>query len=555
MKRRWLLESLGVSLLLLGPFFFPLIFAGNVTLYHHRLQFGHLIGGVLLDIAASALLGTATLAGLSRLPAQPKKIAAAIFAGIGTWLFLDCVFSLIALGINNQKEDLTSGPMKIPYWYNFVVTWYLRREALLVILPLFLLLLAFVTVESFGSMVKAVRVLMAASAFNAVWMIPQLLYIAYGVHSVGSFDYVSTRPNHEMKRRLILVIFDELSYDLVFDHPEKGRSFQNFQELRSQSVSLGDITPMGTSTDRLIPSLLTGHPIYRIRSSLNGRLWYKEGPELHWVPFDANETVFRVARDQGLSSGVVGWFNPYCRILKPVLTACYWAQGIQQEMPIEGLGASAEKSVIQNALVVPDAMISGRSLRPGAPVGAQMLRQNIADYRTLMVQGQKMIENPGIDFVLLHLPLPHPPGFFDSRTHQLCTCGNYLDNLVLADETLGVIIKQINATPWAGETTLIVSSDHSWRVPIWRGTPGWTPEEESVTRGREPDMRPVFLVHFPGQNSGVNLDGPVPEYVEHDVIASLLKGEIASPEALDSYLHQVARTSFLQSGRVASPAR
>jgi hypothetical protein len=546
MKKAWLLESFGVSLLLFGPFYFPLIFAGNITLYHHRLQFRNELSGILLDIVVFAALGTAMLFGLSRLPALPKKIAYAIFSGVGVWLFVDCVFSLLAIGIDTQKDDLTVGAIKIPYWYNFVVTWYLRREALLIIVPVFVLLLAFVTVESFGSIVKVVRVLIAATGFNAIWMFPQLLYIAFGVQPVGAFDHSSAQVNHAMKRRVIWVLFDELSYDLVFDHPQKERPLQKFQGLRSESVSFGNITPMGTSTDRIIPSLLAGRPVYRIRSSLNGGLWYKEGTGLDWIRFDANETVFRVARDNGLSSGVVGWFNPYCRLFASVLTSCYWEQGIQQEMPVEGLGASASKSVVQNALVIPVAMISQKSMRPQG-AGDVTLRQNIEDYRSLMTQSEKMIRNPEIDFVFLHLPVPHPPGFFDSRTHQLCECGNYLDNLVLADDTLGVLMKDINETPWADETTLIASSDHSWRVPIWKGTPGWTPEEESVTADRvEPDMRPVFLVHFPHQNTGVDIKGPVPERVEHDIIASVLKGEIASPEALGSFVERADQSSALK---------
>ena len=70
-----------------------------------------------------------------------------------------------------------------------------------------------------------------------------------------------------------------------------------------------------------------------------------------------------------------------------------------------------------------------------------------------------------------------------------------------------------------------------WRVPLWANAPDWTPEEERISQGKF-DQRPVFLVHFPGQQTGIDVLSPQPELLEHDVVAGMLQGTISNPETL-----------------------
>lgn len=135
------------------------------------------------------------------------------------------------------------------------------------------------------------------------------------------------------------------------------------------------------------------------------------------------------------------------------------------------------------------------------PVKTNLLDQNIQDYRSIMQQASALIQDDQIRFVFVHLPIPHPPGIFNRTTHELYEGGDYLDNLSLSDDTLGIVLGDIADSRSADQTTVIISSDHSWRVPLWRGGVDWTREEESVSHGQF-DPRPVLLIHFPGQSSG-----------------------------------------------------
>jgi hypothetical protein len=157
-----------------------------------------------------------------------------------------------------------------------------------------------------------------------------------------------------------------------------------------------------------------------------------------------------------------------------------------------------------------------------------------------MAHANELIEKDNIRFVFLHFLLPHPPGMYDRRHHFLRPGGTYLDNLVLADDTLGTLLKEVDASPSASTTTVIVSSDHSWRIPLWRPLAGWSAEEERASGGRFDD-RPVLLIHFPGQNSGDDVASAQSELREHDIVAGMLLGKINNAADLTAFLAQPDR--------------
>src|ERR1039457_4225920 len=118
--------------------------------------------------------------------------------------------------------------------------------------------------------------------------------------------------------------------------------------------------------------------------------------------------------------------------------------------------------------------------------------------------------------------------------------GTYLAKLVLADDTLGMLLHEIDASPSAGRTTVFVSSDHSWRIPLWRHGVSWSAEEERASGGRFDD-RPVLLIHFPGQNSENDVNTSLSELLEHDIIADMLRGRINNSQDLAAFLAEHGR--------------
>jgi hypothetical protein len=147
-----------------------------------------------------------------------------------------------------------------------------------------------------------------------------------------------------------------------------------------------------------------------------------------------------------------------------------------------------------------------------------------ADLAAIMPAAVALIRDQNIRFVFIHLPVPHPPGIYNRRTGTMSGDGTYLDNLALSDRVMGELMKTINATPQAGKTTVIVCSDHSWRLPVWQAVGLWTKEEAMATGGRF-DPRPVLMIRFPGQQAGHEVTEPFDEIRVHEIIERMLRGQ------------------------------
>jgi membrane-anchored protein YejM (alkaline phosphatase superfamily) len=105
--------------------------------------------------------------------------------------------------------------------------------------------------------------------------------------------------------------------------------------------------------------------------------------------------------------------------------------------------------------------------------------------------------------------------------------GNYIDNLALSDVALGTLMKVIRSTPDASQTSVIISSDHSWRVDDWKKLSDWTAEEARLSGGRF-DTRPVLLVHLPGSKDGQVVSQPVSAMIVHPILEAMLHGQLRS---------------------------
>jgi hypothetical protein len=288
----------------------------------------------------------------------------------------------------------------------------------------------------------------------------------------------------------------------------------SFDEFKKKSVVFSNLKPVGSSTELVIPSLFLGQPVDKIRSNLDG------DPAIHltgghqWQAFDPQATIFADAHRLHWTTGVVGWFNPYCRILAGTLDSCFWRMGDG-----EFEGPRSTRSSLENAV---SPLLNLAWIVQGKPRFLQ--RIHAADLAAITPEAKALILDKDIRFVFIHLPIPHLPGIYDRHTETLQPKGSYIDNLALSDRVLGELMASLNATTLASKTTVIVCSDHSWRVPLWRAKPLWTAEEEQASHGRF-DPRPVLMIHKPEQQTEQDVTTPFAEIRIHDIIEHLLRGE------------------------------
>lgn len=366
---------------------------------------------------------------------------------------------------------------------------------------------------------------MAGLGVCMLWMAPRMIYmfVERQPQDVASFHHEVQAGNPQTQPRLVWILLDELSYDQTFEHRQPGLNLPNFDALHAESTSFSNAQPAGYYTDEIIPAILRGKSFAEEQSGSDGMLIVRSA-DSGWERYDPQATVFGDARRLGWTTGIAGWFNPYCRLFAAVIDDCFWLASSDTF----GGHMSRGNTVLQNAL-------APVLRKAGGSQNSSETAEHRAAYPVLMANALALVQDSSIRFVYLHLPIPHPPGLYDRARHQMRNGGSYLDNLVLADEALGELRAAIEASPAARNTTLVVSSDHSMRVPKWRGGLYWTAEDEQTFHTRF-DPRPVLMVHFAGDAEQRDVSSEFEELRTHDLLEEMLQGRMKSGAELNRWL-------------------
>ena len=234
-------------------------------------------------------------------------------------------------------------------------------------------------------------------------------------------DQTATQP------RILWIILDELSYDQVFAHRYPGLLLPNFDRLATQSVLFSNAVPTAEYTRRALPSMLTGLPLRRTQPSASGRELYMTNSKTgKRTLLDPQDTVFADAQRAGLQTAVAGWYEPYCRLLPGVLNRCFWTYS--DELPA---GLSDKGTTLQHT-VEPFLHFLRLSFRPAGigPVmptyGALDVSRHRADYLSLLAASDNLLTAGQPGLILIHMPIPHPWGFYDRRTGRVSGPSNVL---------------------------------------------------------------------------------------------------------------------------------
>jgi Sulfatase len=510
-KPRPFLQGGGVATLYILPVAIHFLNLSLNEAYHHP----HPISSVPLAMLAVTLLvwlvSWMAFLAIEHLPERGRNLASIALAV----LFLGLLIRLVR---SSHYSAFTSLALHVLY-------------CLVALVPIALFVSLQVRRGFFAHCATAITLLYCIAGFGSLVLLPRLAVNAFRrePREQTSFDRGSLPAPH-LNSRIVWILMDELSYDQTFEHRSSDLSLPNFDAFASQSISFSDLQPIGIYTELVVPGLLLGAPARELHTPFHGQVSFRPASGGAWQPMDQQKTIFGEAWKLGWNPGIAGWYNPYCRIFPDVLARCSWQ--FSDSIPNVELPLSYDKSVMDNMLVL-------MPLRTDIEL---ILRRKLEesshrrDYDDVMKNAEDLLRDRRIHFAFLHMPVPHPPGIYDRTRHQICSHGDYLDNLALADDTLGKLMKILRSTQDDQQTTVIVSSDHSWRTIWWKPGPSWSDEEERVSKGGKFDDRPVLMVHLPGANTGELISKRVSALVVHDILENLLRGQIHNTADLDSLL-------------------
>jgi hypothetical protein len=323
------------------------------------------------------------------------------------------------------------------------------------------------------------------------------------------------------KPRLIWILFDEFAYKPAFEARDSSLQLPNFDRLRRQSTLYTQVTPIGYQTTLVVPSLLLGRIVRSATYTAGSHYLIRTIDSPHWQPFDVNASLFGMAEQRGVTTSIVGWYITYCPVFAGTANECYWSNDDTE------LGAPPSRDAsFAEDVWFPLRILVEQFLAPhmaSADVARWESQGHIATVKDLSQHALATLATSQADLIYLHLPAPHPPAFWDRRSHTFAVGGSYLDSLDYSDQLLGRMLDILEAQPRWAATTLIVQGDHSWRTRMWRPRPGWSAEDERISHGGEWDQRPLLLIHTAGQQNAETVTAPTSLMFVHDFVATQIR--------------------------------
>jgi hypothetical protein len=497
-------QCLGLSSLILVIHFGALLGGGSEVRMHVPFSLAAICFAQIADILIVALLLFIPFVFLSRARFYPwVRLALTIVVPL---YVIQCTQSYFNFSIIEEQLKIFA-----IFWIAFVQVLLLRSG------------------KWYVRLVRAGSTLTACLALFALASIAQLLWVATWKPAPNQIDAAWNHSSAVPRQHplLVWIVFDELSYDQLFEHRAHDLFLPNFDALRAQSTLFTDVQPVGYHTVLVLPSLLTGSTVDDTRFTFRNRLLVHHLEEPGWHSISGADTVFADADRAGWRTAVVGWYNPYCGIYGNVIQNCYWNN---RDM-LDGV-MTPNASLAQNIYTPLRQLV--REMRSPSRADRDLCTFEVGQRHVtesdLQQHALQLLHTGQADFVFLHLAIPHSPNTW-SRTQNAFTnqCGNsYLDNLALTDHVLGQILAILQSSPRWPQTELIVQGDHSWRTALWSGLPAWTTEDEAASRGTF-DPRPALLIHHATQTEPQIISTPWPLIQVHSVAERFLRDQSFIP--------------------------
>jgi hypothetical protein len=321
--------------------------------------------------------------------------------------------------------------------------------------------------------------------------------------------------------RVVWIIFDELEEHLVFAARPKGFNFPSFDRFRSESLVASNAFAPNRVTMSSLPALLTGR-LLQDAEPINASdlaLHRTDGSTLIW---STQPNIFSEARAAGFSAGIMGWYHPYCRVIGDNLDFCGWAPHVGDPNPV------SHKLTFGKALARDFLTIWWRIPFTFRLFQERYESKEVADYVSICEEistGANELLDQRLNLTFIHYPVPHEP-WIDKTTNVSTVRGptvGYLNNVMLADKTLGELRQRLEVKNLWDGTVVLISGDHWWRD---------SPLESNGKR----DHRVPFMLKLAGQKTQLSYDTPFNTLLTRELLLLILQGKLQSESEVAEWL-------------------
>jgi hypothetical protein len=351
-------------------------------------------------------------------------------------------------------------------------------------------------------------------------------------------------------RRVIWIIFDEMDFRLGFLDRPSSVKLPALDRFSSEAIFAQNAYPPGGDTVLSLPSLITGRLVSWSHRTAANELMLTFADNNQAVPWSTQPNVFSRARTMGFNTALAGWYHPYCRIIGNSLTKCSWetaSTGFLPDKPIANLVSdSRDVAVTTSMFRIAEAALLPESLRIflASREGSIWRKYDLKNYLNIHREAMALVRDPNIQLILVHYPIPHPPGIYDRSKHDFSfdSSSCYLDNLELADRALSELRQEMEKADLWESTTVLISSDHRLRADrVWQHHFIWQApftKVDPVVFNSIKDERIPFVLKLAGERTGLSYEPPFNTVLSHDLILAILSGEISKEADVAKWLDQ-----------------
>ena len=312
-------------------------------------------------------------------------------------------------------------------------------------------------------------------------------------------------------QRVVWVLFDELDERALFEARPAWVQLPAFDRLRQTVLVATQVERAGKSTILAVPGMTNGQRVAAANPVAADELalvYANGGRAESWR---AGPNLFSMLAAQGVHQAIAGWYHPYCRLFGHLLDQCYVAYlGTTVAAPGAGLGRRIASNI--------------KALNP-----FYRRRNAVEAARSLLTTGEELVAASELDFVFVHIPLPHQPTIYDAHTSAFTAFNfsrnGYFHNAIAADRFFAALQEaMMTAGEWEGSAVL-VTADHSWRgsAELYDGIEG---------------TRIPFMLKMPGQHKGAVFHERINATVTRDLIIAIVTGELRNAGELTLWLQK-----------------
>jgi hypothetical protein len=282
-------------------------------------------------------------------------------------------------------------------------------------------------------------------------------------------------------QRVLWLLFDELDLSSL--------ALPQFDRLRGESVYADHVIPAANNTREAIPKLLN-----------------------NWFP------------PAGFNTAILGSEMPYCRMYS--VASCFAPPSATEEIALR------RPAILDRTWHAITSRFSHKPLFDAETRREARVAEAVA-FDEMRRRAIALATDTRYQLVYMHFPIPHLLGFWDRRDNKYSTDdrASYLDNVALADRTLGEIRAALERAALWNETTVLVTSDHPLRDQTIEAAQWWNdPETASIKAERK---YVPFLLKLAGP---YELHAMFPATRTGDLLQAILDRRVTTTQQVEALL-------------------